>query len=92
MNAAQRRHAAMLAEAGCVVCEGIGLIHHEYSKARGDMKSHDRIVCLCQKHHVGDVAGERVSRHQLGLEAFNEMHNVDLRREAGYGTGENAVG
>jgi len=81
MTTEQRRVAAYLAEEGCCVpkCEGIGLIHHEYSKARGFMKSHDRIACLCWEHHVGPTG-----RHTLGREAFDDMHNMNIWREAGY--------
>lgn len=86
MNAEQRRHAGLLADAGCCVprCGKPGPIHHEFSKARGFMKSHDHIACLCLKHHVGDTPGERVSRHELGRDGFNELHNMDIWIEAGY--------
>lgn len=84
MNKSQRRHAGLLADKGCIVCGMPGPVHHEYSKAKGFMKSHDRVVCLCQKHHVGDTPGEWVARHQLGREAFNFMHGVDIWAEAGY--------
>ncbi len=79
MNTAQRKHAANLAEKGCCVCGGVALLHHEHSKARGFMKSHDHLVPLCWEHHVGPTG-----RHTLGREAFDDMHNMDIWREAGY--------
>ncbi len=81
MNTAQRRHAANLADEGCMVCKSPGQCHHEFSLARGQMKTHKHIVCLCLEHHQRPF---KYSRHQMGRGAFDAHHGVDIAAEAGW--------
>lgn len=81
MNKAERQYAAEVREKGCLICARPGQIHHEYSLARGQMKSHARIVCLCLDHHQRPF---KLSRHQMGRRAFDAYHGVDIAAEAGF--------
>ena len=83
MNAAERRHAAEVCSGGCLVCGKPGEYHHEYSVARGEIKTHKHGVCLCLKHHQRPF---KYSRHQMGRDAFNAHHGVDIAAEAGWPT------
>jgi len=69
-----RRKAALLAERGCIITGAPGVLHHE--KHGWEKRDHNRIVCLRHDLHL--------ERHAIGLEAFNEKYDVDLRKEAGY--------
>ena len=69
-----RKHAAELAEKGCFISGAPGIIHHE--KHGWEKRDHRRIVCMRNDLHL--------ERHAIGLDAFNEKHNVDIRKEAGY--------
>ena len=73
-TAALHRHAAEVAEKGCLICEAPDpCIHHEKHGWEG--RDHNFIVGLCNDHHL--------ERHSIGLDAFNEKYDVDMRKKAG---------
>jgi len=65
-TAAQKRRWDKIAAMGCIIgnseCRGAPTIHH-CGTQMGCRKDHDKTVCLCERHHTGDlgVDGKKVS-------------------------------
>ncbi len=73
MNAMEKRHAAEIAEMGCLVCGRDAEIHHETGSPR-QAKNHMHIAPLCPEHHRHG----KDARHVIGYAAFCKLLKFDL--------------
>jgi len=69
---AQRERWGLIANLGCIVCGLPAQIHHCYT-SMGCRKNHDKVIPLCEMHHVG---------HGYGI----SLHDGKKEWESKYGT------
>lgn len=91
-TAEEKRHMDRLARMDCLVlgrahvrdlkCKGRVTLHHVSSDGfKRIARSHQRIVPLCEKHHLIQV-GPHASVEALGHRVFGKVYGVDLLAEA----------
>jgi len=70
---AQRERWGRIASLGCIVCGLPAQIHH-CETSMGCRKNHDKVIPLCEMHHVGHGYG--VSLHD-GKAEFEARHGTE---------------
>lgn len=77
-TAEERRHMAIVAGMGCIVCShcygALGTpahVHHVRANHGWGRSGHKAVIPLCPEHHTG-----KTGVHSMGRKQFEELHGV----------------
>ena len=70
---AQRARWEQIRALGCIVCQAWAAEIHHCFTGGGGRKDHDKVIPLCNRHHVGDLHGI----HKIGRKTWQQAYSTE---------------